>query len=87
MSSNRSTPLGFEQSLWAHPDSVTHVEGISSDFVSTMVDEFLQLDTMKDANVSLRSFGQNKQIFSCVSGTSSMGTSTDCILKPKLSYT
>jgi hypothetical protein len=29
MSSNRSTPLGFEQSLWAHPDSVTHVEGIS----------------------------------------------------------
>jgi hypothetical protein len=62
MSSNRSTPLGFEQSLWAHPDSVTHVEGISSDFVSTMVDEFLQLDTMKDANVSLRSFGQNKLI-------------------------
>ncbi|XP_071160051.1 protein stoned-B-like [Mytilus edulis] len=60
MSSCRSTPLGFESAFWEGQDKVTH---IPSDFVSSLVDEFLQLDTMKGTDVSLGSFGKDKPSF------------------------
>ncbi|XP_052107159.1 protein stoned-B-like [Mytilus californianus] len=60
MSSCRSTPLGFESAFWEGQDKVTH---IPSDFVSSMVDEFLQLDTMKGTDVSLGSFRKDKPAY------------------------
>ena len=51
-SSARTTPLGFEDSnLFLSESNQSGV--LTSNFVSEMVDEFLQLDTMKEASVSL----------------------------------
>ncbi|KAJ8309244.1 hypothetical protein KUTeg_014118 [Tegillarca granosa] len=51
-SSQRSTPLGFD--MWGEDDQTVPVGTIDSEFVSNMVDEFLQLDTMKEAMSSTK---------------------------------
>lgn len=49
-SSARTTPLGFEQGSWIGTSTQSSV--MTSKFVSDLVDEFLQLDTMKEAAAS-----------------------------------
>lgn len=50
-SSARTTPLGFDQGSWI--GSSTQSSTMTSKFVSDLVDEFLQLDTMKEAAASV----------------------------------
>ena len=57
-SSARTTPLGFEQGSWIGPS--TQSSAITSKFVSDLVDEFLQLDTMKEAAASVEVNPLNK---------------------------
>ncbi|XP_061172564.1 uncharacterized protein LOC133181930 [Saccostrea echinata] len=50
-SSARTTPLGFDQGSWI--ETSTQSSSMTSKFVSDLVDEFLQLDTMKEAAASV----------------------------------